>query len=214
MMPTLFSYITFAVVTGKMLSGVPQPATVLGDAHMSLTDRYPVESVNTVFKDNILLSLAYLRGTQKHGQSVDWQAIEKPFTYSFTLQPGEVFAFHKDVLPEFSGKVVKTMDSSFGGTDGYKSDGYLVGDGVCHMASILNWAARDAGLEVVAPTPHDFAVIPDVPKQYGTAIYVDPNTPASNARQNLYIQNTKDMPVTFTLSYKHTVLDVQVSENQ
>ncbi|MDE2589266.1 MAG: VanW family protein [Patescibacteria group bacterium] len=213
MMPTLISYITFAMVTSQMLAiAVPTPQ-VLGQEQMSLADRYPVASVNDVFKDNILLSLAYLRGAQKHGEPVDWQAVEKPFSYSFVLQPNEVFAFHKDVLPQFEGKVVKTMDSSFGGTDGYKSDGYLYGDGVCHMASILNWAARDAGLAVVAPTPHDFAVIPDIPRQYGTAIYFDPNSSGSNAEQNLYIQNTKDKPVTFTLSYENNSLQVNITEN-
>lgn len=213
MMPTLLSYITFAVATSQMLGSVAQPQVqVLGHEQMSLTDRYPVDSVNTVFKDNILLSMAYLRGSQKHAVPVDWLAVEKPFSYSFVLQPGEVFAFHKDVLPQFAGKVVKTMDSSFGPTDGYQSDGYLFGDGVCHMASILNWAASDAGLLVVAPTPHDFAVIPDIPRKYGTAIYFDPNTPGSNASQNLYIQNTKDKQVTFTLSYEKNVLNVDITQ--
>jgi len=212
MFPTVFSYIALAVVSTQLLTGSAQSAQVLGVENMSLQDRYPVESVNTVFKDNILLSLAYLRGSQSHDKSVDWASVEKPFTYAFTLQPGEVFAFHQDVLPEFAGKVVKTMDSTFGGTDGYKSDGYLFGDGVCHMATILNWAASDAGLRVVAPTPHDFANIPDIPKKYGTAIYFNPGTPGSNALQNLYIQNTKEKPVTFVLSYEKENLHVEVTQ--
>lgn len=206
------TYIAFAVVTSQTL--VSPHTHLLGRETMSLSDRYPVDSVNTVFKDNILLSLAYLRGIQSHDKPVDWQTIEKPFDYSFTLRPGEVFAFHKDVLPEFAGKVVKSIDSTFGYTDGYKSDGYLTGDGVCHMATLLHWAASDAGIQVVAPTPHDFAIIPDVPKKYGTSIYFDPNTPGSNAQQNLYIQNTKDVPVTFVISYEHNAVTVEVTEDK
>lgn len=216
MFPLLLSYITFAVFSTQTIK-VPlhtAPKTqVISDRDMSLLDRYPVASVNTVFSDNILLSIAYLRGIQKHGEAVNWDLVKKPFSYSFTLKPGETFAFHKDVLPEFANSIVKTMDTAFNSTDGYESDGYLVGDGVCHMATILNWAASDAGLKVVAPTPHDFAPVPDIPRQYGTAIYYDPGSVASNAQQNLYVQNNKDKPVTFMLTYDGKSVDVKVVTN-
>lgn len=217
MFPLFLSYIVFGVFATQSVTIPLHTAPsdqVIADQSMSLEDRYPVPSVNTVFKDNILLSLAYLGGTQKHTASVNWDSIEEPFTYTFSLKPGEVFAFHKDVLDEFKGKVVKTMDTEFNSTDGYKYDGDLVGDGVCHMATLLNWVAQDAGLRVVAPTNHDFAPVPDIPRKYGTAIYFDPASPGTNALQNLYIENTKEKPVTFVLSYDTKSIDVKVTENK
>jgi hypothetical protein len=168
--------------------------------------------VSNVFADNILLTIAYMRGIVPHN-TPDWNEVKKPFSYTFTLQPGEVFAFHEDVLPEFNGKVVKTTNAHFGSQEGFKSDGYLVADGVCHLASLINEAAENAGLGVVAPTNHDFAVIPEVDRKYGTAIYFMPGDSGTNARQNLYVTNTKDKPITFTFTYDGTELKVIVTEN-
>ncbi len=185
----------------------------LGNAQFSLTDRYANTFVSNVFADNILLTLAYMRGIISNNQ-VDWTAVRAPFTYSFTLQPGQVFAFHKDVLPQFNGEVVKTTNATFDTTQGFKSDGYLVADGVCHLASLMNEAARNAGLTVVAPTNHDFAVIPEVPKKYGTAIYYMPGDTTSNELQNLYIQDNKNVPVTMTFTYQNKELTVSVTEEK
>lgn len=185
--------------------------TLLASGAFSLDKRYADTFVNEVFKDNILLTLAYMRGLPITA-SPNWSDIEKPFTYSFTLKPGEVFAFHEDTLPEFDGKVVKTTNAHFGSQEGYKSDGYLVADGVCHLASLINEAAQKAGLKVVAPTNHDFAVIPEVDRKFGTAIYFMPGQKNANALQNLYIENNKAQPVDIVFEYKNNELTVTVDE--
>lgn len=188
------------------------PVQQLASHTMPLDDRYAVPSVNDVFRDNILLTLAYLRGIAKQGTPVDWNAVEKPFTYNFILQPGQTFAFHDSVLPEFQGKVALSTHADFASDQGFKSDGYLVGDGVCHLASIISWVAKDAGLQTVALVNHDFANIPDVPRQYGVAIYDDPNSPAASARQNLYITNNKTYPVTFTFAFTNNELVITATK--
>jgi len=83
---------------------------------------------------------------------VNWNEVEAFTSYEVVLKPGEVFAFHEDVLPQFNHKVIKTTHTHFNSQEGFKSDGYLIGDGVCHLASLINWAAKDAGLKVTAPT--------------------------------------------------------------
>src|SRR5260221_6686083 len=89
---------------------------------MSLTDRYPVPSVSKVFADNILLTLGYMSGNVKNSTQINWDAVRKPATYEFTLQPGEVFAFHDDVLPEFAGKKIITTNAHFDASEGFEYD--------------------------------------------------------------------------------------------
>lgn len=186
---------------------------ILAKHTFSLADRYGVPSVNEVFKDNILLTLQYMAGNvdTKH---ISWTDVKKPFTYTFTLKPKQTFAFHNEILPQYQASVVKTTNADFSSDQGFVSDGYLVGDGVCHLASFINWTARDAKLDVYAPTRHDFAVIPDVAKEYGVAIYDTPDNQSTSANQNLYITNNQDKPITFTFMYKNNNLQVVVSENQ
>src|SRR5260221_10714289 len=161
MFPAIF--VTFSLlvnlVTGSA-SSIVSDKHLLAQRSFSMENRYADKWVSDIFKDNILLAIAYLRGYDKT-QEVDWKAVEKPFHYEFTLKPNETFAFHDDVLPQFKDSVVKSTGSHFNWSEGYKSDGWLVGDGVCHLASFINWVARDAGLEVVSPTRHDFAAIPE-----------------------------------------------------
>lgn len=177
---------------------------------MPMDDRYAVPSVNTVFKDNILLTLAYMNGQVTSKADIDWNKIEADSHYEFTLKPGEEFAFHEKIGKQFdNGNVVKTTKAHFNYDDGFKSDGYLTGDGVCHFASIIDWVATDAGLEVVAPTNHNFAKIPDVPAQYGVGIYMGPDAGEMN---NLYVTNTKEKPVTFVFDYKNGDLTVSVKD--
>ncbi|HKC14875.1 MAG TPA: VanW family protein [Patescibacteria group bacterium] len=186
---------------------------LLGARSFSLENRYQDKWVSDVFKDNILLNMAYLRGYEKTS-NVKWDAVEKPFHYDMTLKPGEVFAFHEDVLPQFAGKVAKTTNAHFNSYEGFKSDGWLVGDGVCHLASLINWAARDAGLDVVSPTRHDFAAIPEVPKEYGVAIYNYPGMGYTNQVQNLYITNNRSNDVIFEFDYNGKDLKVTVVEQK
>ena len=178
----------------------------LATRSLSLADRYDNDFVNGIFKDNILLAMNYLDGAVKSKNDVNWDEVEKPFHYEFTLDPGQEFAFHDSTLPNYSLNVVKTMNTHFMWNEGYKSDGFLVGDGVCHLASIIYWAAKDAGLTSYAPSNHNFAKINDVPKEYGVAIM------SPSPLGNLYITNSKDKPITFAFDYDGTNLVVKITE--
>jgi len=198
----------------------PGPKAVLGTSGVdlasrsySMEDRYNVPSVNKVFKDNILLTLKYLDGSVKAKGDISWSEIEKPFHTEFTLKPGEGFAFHDQVLPQFKDLVVKTTNSHFNSDQGFVSDGYLVGDGVCHLASFIYWVAKDAGLDALSLARHDFAKINDVPREYGVSIRFMPGEFSNSSRQNLYIVNNKEKPVTFEFDFDGSNLKVDVVEN-
>lgn len=178
----------------------------------SLKERYSNSYVSNVFSDNILLTAAYLRGIVKGGSEVNWEEIRKPFTYSFTLQPGESFAFHDGLFTEYEGKVKLTTNAHFNAQEGFKSDGYLIGDGVCHFASLIYWAAKDAGLNALAPVNHNFAAIPQVPSEYGVSIYSHGKDDKAGASQNLYIKNNKDKAINFVFEFDGTNLKVSVEE--
>ena len=198
---------------GPVASLMAKPqAEVLSTSQISMEYRYPVPSVSKIFKENILLNLAYLDGRVTKASGINWDEVNKPFHSEFTLKPNETFAFHDAILPEYKDKVVITTKARFNQQDGFKTDGYLYGDGVCQLASFINMAARSAKLDVVQYTNHDFAAIPEVPKAYGVAIYLDPNDLASSARKNLYITNNQDKPVTFTFDYVDGELKISISK--
>ena len=184
---------------------------VLSSRAISLEKRYSNKFVNDVMKDNILLNVAYLADKTAKDKEVNWQEIEKPFHYSFTLKPNETFAFHDDVLPEYQGKIAKTTSAHFNSQEGFKSDGYLVGDGICHLASIIYWAAKDAGLETKVPTNHDFMPISQIPREFGVAIYAYPGENYSDQLQNLYITNNKNVSLEFKFDYDGETLTVSVA---
>ena len=185
---------------------------VLASHSISLENRYGNSFVNGVFKDNILLTLAYTNETVKAKNDISWDKVTSPFNYEFELKSGEGFAFHDQILPEYKNGIVKTTNAHFNHQDGFKSDGYLMGDGVCHLASLIYWTAKDAGLNAVAPVDHDFAVIPEVPKQYGVSIYALPGAFETSARQNLYITNNLDKPVKFVFEYDGKILSMDVTK--
>lgn len=185
---------------------------MLASSEMSLNTRYENSFVNDVFKDNILLNLAYLKGSIKDGLSINWDEVRKPFKYEMKLGANEVFAFHDSVLPEFKGRIAKTTNAHFNAQEGFKSDGYLVGDGVCHLASLINWAAKGAKLDVKAPTSHDFAIIPEVPREFGVSIYNRFDAPYSSELQNLYIRNNLQTPIILAFEYNGEKLKVTISE--
>ena len=161
----------------------------------SLENRYDNVFVNGVFKDNILLTLHYLDGRVKAKKDINWETVQQPFHTEFTLEPEQKFAFHEKTLADYSKNVVKTTNAHFNGNEGFKSDGDLIGDGVCHLASLIYWVAKDAGLTVYSPSNHNFAKINDVPKEYGVAIM------SPNPLGNLYIVNSLSEPVTFSFDY-------------
>lgn len=185
---------------------------VLSKVDYSLENRYTNTFVNDVFSDNILLTLAYMSGNVKKGEAISWDRVRSQFTYRFDLKPGETFAFHERVLPEYNGKIVATTNSHFNSVEGFKSDGWLVGDGVCHLASFMNVVALRANLTVKAPTRHDFAKIADVPKENGVSIYYDPNAVGGSQLQNLYITNNREKTIAFVFKHVNDVLEMSVEE--
>jgi len=200
----------FAVQVEAMGFGdIPQWET-LSKQTISLSNRNADPFVNEVFKDNMLLNISYMAGKVQNASQINWSDVEKPFVYEFTLNPGEAFAFHDDVLPEFKGKVVRTGNSHFNYQDGYKTDGFLYGDGVCHLASLMYWAAKDARLLAKAPIRHTIAPIPDVAYENGVAIYYSPNNSQVNQLQNMYIQNIYEEPIVIRFQYKDNSLTASV----
>lgn len=184
---------------------------VISEKSISLSKRYDSQFVNDVFKDNILLTLNYLGGEVKKKSDIDWEKVNETKFYSFSIMPGEIFAFHDNVLPEFQ-NVAKTTNAHFNFEQGFKSDGYLMGDGVCHLASLTYWAAKDAGLNATAPVNHDFAVINEVPKEYGVSIYYLPEKTSASGNQNLYIENNLDKEILFAFTYDGEYLNLQISK--
>lgn len=195
---TLTSLATASAVLLNVALPPAQPKqTVLAKRTMSLENRYPDAWVNEVFKDNILFTVAYM----EKGAKANMNQVKKPFTYTFTLKPKESFAFHDDLLADYKSRVVKTTNAHFNAQEGFKSDGYLYGDGVCHLASLMYWVAKDANIKTIAPTNHDFRNIPDVPREFGVSIYSIPGQLGTNSQQNLYITNTLEKPLTFRFEY-------------
>lgn len=197
-----------------MFSGQPVVPInkVLTEANYSLKNRYSNTFVNEVFADNILLTLAYMSGQVKKGENVQWGSVEKPASHNLILKPGETFAFHDTVLPKYKDSVKVTTNAHFNSLEGFKSDGWLVGDGVCHLASFMYAVAKKAGLESEAPTNHDFAKIPDVPRELGVSIYYRPDNPGSSTLQNLYITNTFSKTIAFVFTHDKSNLNIKVEE--
>lgn len=185
---------------------------VLATEQISLENRQPNSFVNEVFKDNILLNLAYMDRRVVKEDDIDWDKIRNPFVSRFELAPDETFAFHEDVMPEHKSTLAITTNAHFNYQDGFKSDGYLMGNGVCHLASLIYWVAKDAGVDVYAPTNHDFAVIPQIEREYGVSIYYMPGLPQANARQNLYVINNRENPITFEFVYDGESLKLSILE--
>ncbi len=174
----------------------------------------PGSFMNDVMRDNILLTIGYMRGIVIDGQNVDWEAVRKSFTYSFELKPNEAYSFQKDALSEYEADIVKTIDVNFAGQNGFKHDGYLMGDGVCHLASLFYWAAVDAKIDAFAPTNHDFMAIPEVPREYGVSIYSTPGEKNANAQQNLYIRNNTNSTLKFEIKYDGKNLETKVFKTE
>lgn len=213
---SLVGFLFFSPLQGNFwIDGFNQPSpVVLSEKSLSLTNRYPNPWVNEVFVDNMVLTLHYLKSDipKPPVDEASWKKIKEPFTVSFRLKPGQTFAFQDSAYPEFKDKVVKTTKATFNLQQGFRSSGFLVGDGVCQLASLINWTAREAGLEVLSPTNHDFALIPDVPKKFGTSIFYLPDNPLGNARQNLYITNNKDKEIAFNFTVTQDRLSLTILE--
>lgn len=205
----------FPLTFGSLLNLGNQAANnelILAQKEMSLLNRNSNGFVNNVFKDNILLNLAYMDGRVSSVKDINWLELDKPFTSEFKLYPLNTFAFHEDITEKYRPGLVQTTNAHFNSVEGFKTDGYLFGDGICHLASLVNWAAKEAGLLVEAPTNHDFANIPDVPREYGVSIYSNPWKKGTNKEQNLYITNNRTKPVAFRFEYTNNKVKVSVVE--
>lgn len=235
---TLIAIATLANVSLTSL-GVATPSSniakeqVMARQELNLTNRIPnYPDGNEIFSDNILLSLHYLKGdvqelkvkdnsrpaSQQGGQAqaisgpddIDWKKVRQPFEVDFVLKPGEIYAFHNNILPEFNppaGGAKYTMNSRFYMDEGYKALGGLGGNGVCHLATLVNWAAEDAGLESVARVNHDFYPVPGVPREYGVSIF------SVSAEQNLYIKNNFGVPVKFEFKADEKKVALSISKS-
>lgn len=199
----------FVATVPVTVSDVPKER-ILANRSISLEKRYEDSYINEVFKDNILLTLAYLNNEVKQSGTIDWHNVKKPNYFEFVLPQGQTFAFHDETLSSYEGKVIKTTNAHFNSYEGFRSSGYLIGDGVCHLASLLYWAAKDAGLETSAPTNHDFAKIPEVPREYGVSIFVQKGVHGST--QNLYVTNNRNKPVKFIFDFDGHDLKITVKE--
>jgi hypothetical protein len=194
-----------------------QNQEVLSQVSFDLTKRWENESVSQGFSDNILLGLHYLGRVQNvfknkeiHSYTdIDWDAVNQDFSVGFTLNPGETFAFHKNVLPAYKDEVSRTMGSEFVTNQGYKVVAGLGGNGICHLASLMTWAARGAGLEVEAKVDHSFAPIEGVPREHWTSVRYLP-TGGNSQNQNLYITNTREEPVGFEFVKSGNELQLRV----
>ncbi len=202
--------VSSAVLNYPLYTNSTQAGQLLASREIGLYNRYPDAYVNGVFRDNILLNIAYMFGKVNDPEEINWDNIRKPFHYELRLNTGEIFAFHEDVLDNYKGKISKTTNAHFNAQEGFKSDGFLYGDGVCHLATLINWAAAGTGLTVQAPTRHDFAPINAIPREYGVSIYYYPGTHYTNSVQNLYIKNDFSVPVILTFDYSNDTLKVSV----
>lgn len=192
----------------------PISQELLAKHTISLEKRYQNPFVNDVFKDNILLDIAYITGQIHKGENVSWNAIDKPFHKNITISPQETFAFHDALLPDYKGKPIEIAPAHFTSEEGFKNDGYLTGDGVCHLASLMYWTAKDAKLAAYAPIRHDFAPIPQIPKSYGVAIFSDSSDMQTSEKQNLYITNSYSAPIVITLDYNGKDLQVSITKQK
>lgn len=183
------------LTAGQAASLVDKTKLVLSTGRMDLSYRYPVENTSKVFTENILINLYYLSrlGRGENGQVIEGFKPQENVTASFslTLQPGEVFAFHDKVLDQYKESKIIAPEGGYRAKDGYILLGGLYGNGVCHLATLMNYVAQHSGVEVTALTRHDFAAIPGFDREYGTSI----STGNAPERQNLYIKNDKEMPL-------------------
>lgn len=200
-------YMILTIANPSVANALGERNVVVAFHTINMEKRYDNEFVNSVFKDNILLALRYTEGSVKTKNDIVWDNVRKPFRFELTLNPGEVFAFDDNLLPQYSNDVVKTTNARFISSEGFKYDGDLTGDGVCHLASLIYWSAKDAGLETYVPSDHNFAKINEIPKEYGVGIL------SSTPLGNLYIKNNYPRPVTFIYAYDGVNLTVAVVKN-
>lgn len=204
-------WIMFSLLVGNtalfVYSDTEMPAA---QGSLKLENRHANTEINKVFKNNILLTLGYMSGRISDKSQIDWSEIDKPFEFEVKIDPNDVFAFHDAVLAEYRNKNIVDTNAHFSADEGFLSSGYLYGDGVCHLASLINKTAIQAGLKTNSPVNHDFAAIPDIQKEYGVSIYTSPSNPGNSSSQNLYIENNMDKPIILAFNYEGDKIELSI----
>jgi hypothetical protein len=114
---------------------------------------------------------------------VNWDEVRnKSLKVEIVIPPNEEFNFN-----ETFGK--------FSSDEGYQSFNNISGFGVCNIASLIRWAAADAGLDVVEAVPHR-TEIPGIPRDYQVSIYY--------GTQNLVIENCNSYPIILSVSVEES----------
>lgn len=189
---------------------------VLAQVGFDLSKRWPEENTSQGFADNILISLFYLKYSSAlpvkkipltHEEVTE--LVPEKFEVELELEQDQAFAFHKNVLPQYQEKVAKTMGSEFLSHQGYRVISGLGGNGVCHLASLINWASSEAGLKVEDRVDHAFAEIEGVPREYWTSIRYQ-ESGGNSQNQNLYILNNQNFPIRFVFKKEGENLELRV----
>ena len=97
------------------------PNVVLATHSFSLEDRYGNTFVNDVFKDNILLTLAYMDGSVKAKGDISWDKVSPLSATNLPFCPGRNLLSMIRLYPIYKGDVVKTTNAHFNWNDGFKS---------------------------------------------------------------------------------------------
>jgi vancomycin resistance protein YoaR len=190
----------FLALASSVLSPTPPPLlsplgetkeVVLAEYSLDLSERNSSPQINEIFVFNILHAVDY-------------------FPETVVLLPGEIFAFHPNVLPEFADQPLKTGWTKYTKSEGYQTALGLPGNGVCHLATLINWTAQEAGLEVTAKVDHNFAPVPGIPKEHGTSIRFMPDGGLNSQDQNLYVRNNFDFPVKFAFEIEEEEEDLSL----
>lgn len=204
-------WIIFAMIVGNagmvVYSDTAIPAA---RGSLLLDNRHANSDINKIFKNNILLTLSYMSGKVKDKSDIDWNEIAKPSEFKIKIDPNSAFAFHDTVLAQYRNKNLVGTNAHFSSDEGFLSSGYLYGDGVCHLASLINKTAIQAGLNTESPVNHDFAKIPDIEQKYGVSIYTSPANPQNSSAQNLYIENNTGKPVYLVFNYNQNHLELEI----
>lgn len=183
----------FSPVSQPLLSPVSEiREMILAEQSLDLKTRHRETQINEAFAFNILHALEF-------------------FPSPLILRPNEVFVFHEMVLPEFEGDSLVSSQTRYLAKEGYQTVLGLPGNGVCHLASLMNWVASEAGLEVKAEVNHRFAPIPGVPEEHGTSIRYTPDGRLNSQKQNLYLKNNFDYPVEFIFETKGEALIFKIN---
>jgi len=197
---------------------------VLARESLDMTKRNPDKAVSDIFRDNILLNLHYMYGdvekvkiesTNNSNEYVDinWDKVREPLNFSLVLEPGELLAFHDELLPEFRNLKVKSGWTKFSVAEGYKVLDGLSGNGVCHLATLINWVSSEAGLGVTAKVNHDFYPVPGIDRKYGTSIIYLPGE-ITTQMQNLYVINNTGKQVKFVFKADYYKVELSILKNQ